>query len=196
MHGAEAWEDYEPGKPRWAASARMVVLSGCSGGGKSSLVGPWAHEGTVRFLPGRQVVREELLVGGPALPWKDTARFAERCIALAVWFFNSARPKGRTVFFDRGVVDAVTALERIGAVPDWAAAVVRHCRYGRRLLMAPPWEALFAADAKRRHGFKEAVAEFETLLASYTAKGYETVELPKVPLADRMAWVEAESEGT
>jgi predicted ATPase len=189
-------EGYAAGNPRWAGHDRMVAVSGCSGGGKSALVAALAARGHGAFPePGRQVVKEELLVDGPALPWRDMGRFAERCIARAVWFFNTARPERGPVFFDRGVVDAVTALERLGPVSDWAAETARRYRYGRRVLVAPPWEALFAGDAERRHGFAEAVAEHEALLASYAAKGYETVELPRAPLAERVRWVEAELEG-
>jgi predicted ATPase len=185
--------EYVAGNPAWAGSDRLVVVSGCSGGGKSALVAALAAQGHATFPePGRQVVREELLVDGPALPWRDPARFAERCIARAVWFFNSARPAGGPVFFDRSVVDAVTALERIGPVPDWAAETARRYRYGRRVFLVPPWEGLFGRDAERRHGFASAVEEYEALLASYAAKGYETVVVPPGSVEERVAFVEAQ----
>jgi predicted ATPase len=187
---------YVAGNPRWAGHDRMVVVSGCSGGGKSALIAALAARGHGAFPePGRQVVKEALLVGEPALPWSDPARFAERCIARAAWFFNMADPAAGPVFFDRGVVDAVTALERNGAVPGWCAEAARRYRYGRRVFLVPPWEALFAGDTERRHGFAEAVAEYEALLASYAAKGYECVVIPRASLAERVAFVEAELDG-
>ena len=187
---------YVAGNPRWSGHDRMVVVSGCSGGGKSALVAALAARGHGAFPePGRQVVREELFVGGPALPWRDAGRFAERCIAGAAWFFNAADPAAGPVFFDRGIVDAVTALERIGEVPDWCAEAARRYRYGRRVFMVPPWPALFAVDAERRHDLDAAEAEYQALLASYAAKGYECVVIPRASLVERVAFVEAELDG-
>ena len=63
-------DSYVAGNPRWAGSDRLVVLSGCSGGGKSALLAEMARRGR-RVFPeaGRQVVREETFIGGGALPW-------------------------------------------------------------------------------------------------------------------------------
>jgi predicted ATPase len=186
-------EAYLAGNPRWSGHPRMVVLSGCSGGGKSTLLAALARKGYTTFPePGRQVVREENLVGGPALPEADPVRFAERCIARASYFFNVAQPERGPVFFDRGIVDTATAMERAGTVPRWAEEAVRLYRYAPRVFLVPPWKELFERDEERRHSFREAEAEYEALLASYPAKGYEPVIVPKGPVASRIAFVEAE----
>jgi predicted ATPase len=184
--------DYVAGNPRWNGGDRLVVVSGCSGGGKSTLLAALAARGFQTWPePGRQVVREELLVRGPALPWTDPMRFAERCLARAVYFYNCARPDDGPVLFDRSVVDAVTAMERLGGAPAHALEAVRRYRYARRVFMVPPWPELFAADPERRHDFAAAVAEYEALLASCAAKGYETVIVPCLGLEERVAFVEA-----
>jgi predicted ATPase len=188
-----ALEDgYVAGNPRWSGSERMVVVSGCSGGGKSALIAVMAARGYPVFPePGRQAVKEEALVGGGALPWTDPAAFAARCIARAAYFFNIADPSVRPVLFDRGIIDAVTALERLGAVPAPCAEAARRYRYGRRVFMAPPWPELFAADSERRHGFEAAVEEYEALIRSYPAHGYEVVVLPRTSIRERADFVEA-----
>jgi predicted ATPase len=184
--------DYVAGNPRWSGSPRLVVVSGCSGGGKSALLAEMAARGYAVFLePGRQVVKEELLIGGDALPWTDAQRFAERCIARAAYFFNTARPEAGPVLFDRSIVDAVAALERIGPVPPHCAAAARAYRYGPRAFMVPPWRELFAADPERRHGFEAAVAEYEALMLAYPAHGYATVVVPKAGVRARADFLEA-----
>lgn len=56
-------------------SERFVVLSGCSGGGKSSLLAALARRGhAVVEEPGRRIVAEETRSGGSALPWTDPER--------------------------------------------------------------------------------------------------------------------------
>ncbi len=183
---------YDPANAALAGSERLVVVSGCSGGGKSTLLAEMARRGFAVFPePGRQIVREQALIGGPGLPWVDPAAFAELALSRAMHFFAMAAAGGRPVLFDRGIVDAVTALERAGRALPHHAEAVRRCRYGPRVFMMPPWEALFAGDDERRHGFAEAVAEYEALMASYAAKGYETVVVPHGPVADRADFLEA-----
>ncbi|MEO0913135.1 MAG: AAA family ATPase [Pseudomonadota bacterium] len=188
--------EYRPGNPEWNGHAGLVVLSGCSGGGKSTLLEALAARGYDVFPePGRQIVREEAFLGGEALPWTDAARFAERCLERAFYFFNLARPEKAPVFFDRSLADAVIALERMGApVPPRFEGILERCRYGR-VFLVPPWEALFAQDAERRHGFAEAVAEYEALLEGYAAWGYAPVVVPKGSVAERVAFLEAALDG-
>ncbi len=53
-------------------SAARVVLSGCSGGGKSTLLAELASRGVPTFVePGREVVRAALAGAGGALPDRD-----------------------------------------------------------------------------------------------------------------------------
>jgi len=184
-------DGYVAGNPRWAGSDRLVVVSGCSGGGKSTLLAAMAARGYPTFPePGRQVVKEEALIGGSAVPWADPAAFAARCVARASYFFNVADPSARPVLFDRGIVDAVTAMARLGEVPAAFAAAVERYRYGRRVFMVPPWPKLFGADAERRHGFEAAVAEYEALMASYPAHGYEVVVVPRGSVRERADFLE------
>ena len=64
---------------------RFVVISGCSGGGKSTLLAELAGRGyAVVEEPGRRIVQEELAASGAALPWVDAAAFAGRAMAVAL----------------------------------------------------------------------------------------------------------------
>jgi predicted ATPase len=88
---------------RGLAIDRVIIISGCSGGGKSTLLDELRRQGypTVEE-PGRRIVNEQLLSGGTALPWTDRVAFARGCIALALSDRKAGRRlKGRWVFFDR-----------------------------------------------------------------------------------------------
>ncbi len=91
---------------------RFVVISGRSGGGKSTLLTELGHRGYATVEePGRRIVAEELLSDGSALPWVDEAAFARRAIALGVTDLAAASQIDGWVFFDRGVIDAAAALQ-------------------------------------------------------------------------------------
>jgi predicted ATPase len=67
------------------AADHFVVMSGCSGGGKSTLLEELRHRGhAVVEEPGRRVVAEEIARGSDALPWTNLAAFARRAIEVAL----------------------------------------------------------------------------------------------------------------
>jgi len=61
-----------------------IVISGCSGGGKSTLLDSLQSQGykTIQEA-GRRVVAAEVELGSEALPWKNMPLFLERAIDLA-----------------------------------------------------------------------------------------------------------------
>jgi predicted ATPase len=168
---------------------RFFVISGCSGGGKSTLIAEFGRRGFKTIEePGRRVVHEELASGGDALPWIDGVAFARRIIALAQEDYDSARTLPDPVFFDRGLVDAAVALEHLTGNPILADLAL-HYRYASPVFLAPPWPELFVSDAERRHDFVSAVAEYERLAAAYPALGYDVILLPRVSVAERLAFI-------
>jgi predicted ATPase len=148
---------------------RFIVISGCSGGGKSTLLAELSRLSFPTIEePGRRVVR--------------------RITAMAQSDYEAARALPGPVFFDRGLIDAAVALEHLTgeAVPTELAA---RRRYASPVFLAPPWPELFVSDAERRHDFASAVAEYDRLAAAYPALGYDVVTLPKVSIAERVVFV-------
>lgn len=185
-------QDYVAGNPRFNGTDRLVVVSGCSGGGKSALLAEMARRG-FRTMPepGRQVVKEQHFIGGDGLPWGNIERFVELCVARAAHFYNVAEPGDGPVLFDRSMVDAVTALARLGfPTPNHLLNALQRYRYARTVFLTPPWQELFAHDEERRHDFDAAVAEYEGLLQAYPANGYEVIEIPKFDLSARATFLE------
>ncbi len=90
---------------------RFVLISGCSGAGKSTLLADLRARGyPVVEEPGRRIIAHELASGGKALPWVDAAAFLHRAIDVALKDMEMAKAHSGWVFFDRGLVDAASAL--------------------------------------------------------------------------------------
>lgn len=176
----------------------LVVISGCSGGGKSSLLAELKARGhRVVEEPGRRIIAEETAVGGSALPWCDLAAFLRRAIAMAIADHAAAAANTGWTFFDRGLIDAAAALQALTGDDVLGPLAAAH-RYHPRMFMAPPWPEIYVADDGRRHSFEAAVAEYDRLSAAYPALGYDVVPLPKLPTAARADFVQgalAESKG-
>jgi predicted ATPase len=162
---------------------RFVVISGCSGGGKSTLLAELARRGhTVVEEPGRRIVREGVL------PWVDGAAFARRAVAMALEDRAAAVGREGWVFFDRGLVDAAAAREHATGETVLEPLGRAH-RYHRRVFLAPPWPEIYVNDPERPHGFEAARAEYERLLTAYEGLDYEVSILPKVDVAARADFV-------
>lgn len=168
----------------------FVVISGCSGGGKSTLLSELEQQGyTVVEEPGRRVVQAETQVGGSALPWVDMAAFLRRAMAVAQEDYEKAGAGGgQWVFFDRGWVDAVSAFEALSGAPHAMQAGLLP-RYHRRVFLTPPWPEIYRQDSERRHDLDAALIEYERLKLAYPLHGYEPVVLPKISVPERAAFV-------
>ncbi|MEO0981620.1 MAG: AAA family ATPase [Pseudomonadota bacterium] len=171
---------------------RRIVLSGCSGGGKSTLLAALARRGFAVFEePGRRIVREQRATGGQALPDVDPAAFLTLTAELARRDFEAA-PPGPS-FFDRSVVDAAAGFDAIeSAKPASVAAAEAACRYDEAVFLAPPWPEIFEQDAERTHDFASAETEYDRLCEAYPKRGYKTIILPKVDIESRVKFVLAE----
>ena len=168
---------------------RFVILSGCSGGGKSTLLEALRlHGHHVVEEPGRRIVMEELNSGGSALPWVDTTAFVRRAIDMSLADREAAAALPGIVFFDRGLIDAASALEHLTGEPALTSYGQLH-RYNKHVFLTPPWPEIYVDDRERRHDLSEAIAEYERLSVDYPALGYEIHILPKVGVADRADFV-------
>jgi predicted ATPase len=167
----------------------FVTISGCSSGGKSTLLAELRRRGFATVEePGRRIVAEELKGGGRALPWVDAVAFLRRAIDVSLADRADADSSVRWVFFDRGLIDAAAGLEHLTGEPV-IESLGRVYRYNKRVFLAPPWPEIYTLDHERRHDFAEAVAEYDRLIAVYPALGYDIQVLPKVSVAERANWI-------
>ena len=163
----------------------FVVISGCSGGGKSTLLDALNDRGHhIVKEPGRRIVAEELARGGSALPWENPAAFARRAIRLSIADRDCSGKRSGWVFFDRGLIDAASALEDLTGKPILRRLAERR-RYNKNVFLTPPWPEIYVRDDERRHDFARGVVEYTRLCKVYPSLGYDVHILPKVSVADR-----------
>lgn len=135
-----------------------VVLSGCSGGGKSTLLLELTRRGFPTVPePGRRIVEQEMRVGGDALPWVNLKAFAKRAVEMALFDLKDSDSAAGWIFFDRGLVDAAVAFQR-SAGESAAIILKQNRRYYQKVFLAPPWPEIFVEDGERRHSFADAVS--------------------------------------
>jgi len=170
---------------------RRILVTGGPGSGKTSLIEALAAAGHATSPEaGRAVIRRQQAIDGQALPWKDRALFAELMLDRDLEAHARAGDEDGPVFFDRGLPDVVGYLTLCGLpVPAHVERTARDIRYDRQVFIAPVWPEIFSRDAERRQNLDEAHRTFDAMVEVYPRFGYDLIELPKAPVAERVAFV-------
>ncbi len=169
----------------------LFVVTGGPGTGKSTLIEALARHG-IGHMPeaGRAIIRDQVNIGGPALPWGDRALYAELMLGWELRSYHEAETMPGPVVMDRGIPDVIGYLRLINLqVPVHAEVAAQRYRYNRTVFLAPYWEEIFAQDAERKQGCEEAEATGRMMKETYEGLGYELVELPKASVEERVAFV-------
>jgi predicted ATPase len=170
---------------------RFVVVTGGPGAGKTTLIDALEREGYARTIEaGRAIIREQTEQNGGALPAIEPATFGARMFEWELRSYHAAQAHPGITIFDRGIPDLIGYYALIGRkMPDDVRSAADLYRYNRRVFVAPPWRKIFTQDAERKQDFSEAVATYLAMVGAYSACGYELVELPCVPVAERVRFV-------
>ncbi|KZE30599.1 AAA family ATPase [Chelatococcus daeguensis] len=177
------------------ATDRFFVLTGGPGSGKTTLLAALAAAGhTVSPEAGRAIIRNQQAIGGPALPSADPALYAELMLAHDLAAHRRHLNGDGLVFFDRGIPDIAGYLDLVGlARPAHLERAIACSRYNRRVFICPPWPEIFTQDAERRQTLEEAERTHAAMVRIYDETGYDLIEVPRLPTAERAAFILASS---
>ena len=167
----------------------LILITGASGGGKSSLLDELALRGhrTVPE-PGRRIVKDQLANGEVDLPWNDMAAFASRVLEMTKDDLESLADGDGPIFFDRGSVDAAVALHHSTGRP-LADSLGDAPAYDALVFVAPPWPEIYEQDEERRHGLEDATAEYHRICTALDRLGYLQCKQKKTTVKDRADFV-------
>ncbi|THJ46356.1 AAA family ATPase, partial [Candidatus Frankia alpina] len=139
---------------------------------------------------GRQILRDQISVGGSARHQTDSLLFAEIMLSWDMRSHHEATRQAGTVFFDRGVPDVVGYYLLLGQpIPAHVTAAAQKFRYHHRVFLAPPWPEIYTHDRERIQDFDEAVRTHNAMADTYTRHGYQLISLPKIDVDSRAEFI-------
>ncbi len=170
---------------------KFFVLTGGPSSGKSALIDALERAGYARSVEaGRAIIQNQMLIGGHALPWDDRILFSEMMLCWEMRSYHIAQQRNGPVFFDRGIPDVLGYLRLIGQpIPHHLHKAAEIFRYDARAFVAPPWREIFHQDRERKQDFDEAIRTYDAMCATYPEYGYKLIELPRLPVDERVAFV-------
>ncbi len=168
---------------------KFIIISGCSGGGKSTLISELSNQGYAAVEEvGRKIVKEQTQNNGGITPWERPDEFCELLISKSIDAYYQAKEmknvKENIIFFDRSFLEGVSFFQTLNK--HEYDHLIYELRYYQTIFMAPPWQEIFIQDDERRHSFEKGVEEYNRLLKFYSQYGYSIIELPKIGIKERI----------
>lgn len=167
----------------------IFVITGGPSVGKTALLNGLRARGCICFDEvARQIINEQLKVGGDIVPWIKLDLFNQHVLVRMLEQFSSATSEPH--FFDRGLPDNVGYL-RLGNAPlrpELKEALELH-RYNKKVFFLEPWKEIYINDAVRKEPFEFALKISDHIKNAYLEFGYDVVPVPKVSVEERVEFV-------
>ena len=168
-----------------------IIITGGPGSGKSTLLTKLEQNGH-HCVPevSRQLIQQQTVLGSNCVPWNDLNCFARLSLDKMILDYNTADQTDTISFFDRGIPDVIAYL-KAGYLPvdPLFYDVAEQYRYESFVYIAPPWKEIYVNDNERWQTFEEACVLYEMLVSVYSDLRYNIIELPLVPVKERVDFV-------
>ena len=166
------------------------IITGGPGSGKTSLIRQLESDG-YHCSPeaSRQLIIEQIALQSDSLPWLNLPAFADLALERMLALYREAQHASIT-FFDRGVPDIIAYLESADlSVPEKYFEATEECNYDQMVFILPPWEEIYVNDSERWQSFEESVLIYEAIKKAYIKLNFNLIEVPKMPVEDRTAFI-------
>ena len=171
------------------ALGRLIALTGGPGAGKTAVISELRLRG-YHCTPdsARAIIRERVSKG--LAPRPPPREFAEQVLSRDAEQYQRMAHAIGSVFFDRGVVDALGMVNQLGPLPAGELrGRLASYPYFRTAFCFPPWGEIYTTDAERDHTFAHAVAVHREVAAWYARCGYDLIEVPRVTVQERCEFI-------
>jgi predicted ATPase len=166
-----------------------VVFTGGPGVGKTTLLLALQARGYAIVGDSARAIIQDRRRRGLS-PRPNAYEFAQEVLRMDVGNYARHAATSGLVFFDRSVLDALGMLNQVAPISESELrAWLSRYQYSSKVFVFPPWEAIYANDAERDHTFEHVEAVHRGVQEWYRRCQYGALEVPKVPVSERCAYV-------
>jgi predicted ATPase len=170
------------------ANLRFVITGG-PGAGKTTMLNALAERGYIYVSESARAIIRKRLASGLS-PRPPLEQFGSDILHMDIARYWETRVTEHPVFFDRGIVDAIYILDQQNAIsPGQVEEYVQWFPYNKVVFLMPPWQEIYSTDAERDQTFSESVQVFEGLRKWYARWRYETIEVPRTAIEQRVDFI-------
>jgi predicted ATPase len=170
---------------------KKIVITGGPGTGKSSIIRQLEKNGYECLHEiSRQVTLEAQKQGISQLFLEKPLLFSEKLLEGRTIQYKEADMLAKDiVFIDRGIPDVLAYMEYFKTdYPHYFRESCKLYPYDKVFIL-PPWEDIYQSDNERYESYKDAETISKYLFETYKNYGYSPIEIPKAPIADRVAFI-------
>jgi len=166
-----------------------IVITGGPGSGKTTLLLALLARGhTIVGDSPRAIIQDRRRRG--LSPRPEAYEFVHETLRMDIENFVRHAATPGDVFFERGVLDALCGLDVVSPLNESELSVwLSTYQYCSKVFVLPPWKAIYVNDAERDHTFEHAESIDRIAQDWYRRCGYQVIEVPRVPVAERCAYV-------
>ena len=169
---------------------RRYIITGAPGTGKTAIINALMKKGySCAVEISREIITEQLSIGGDILPWKNQIAFENHIANLRKeQYLNSS--KNNNYFFDRSSIDCVAYLMANKlAITTEINQIIEQCVFNKEVFITPFWEEIYINDGERVEGIQEAINIENSLIETYKSLGYTLVKVPKLSVNERVNFI-------
>ncbi len=171
-------------------SNQHFIITGGPSTGKSSVLAELRKRGFECFEEiARQVIKENQEKGSSVLPWVDMLAFSDEVFNRMI-LLNKDLPNNKTCFLDRSIIDLIGYMNFASKeAPSRYADGAKASSYAKTVFYMPFWSGIYANDDQRLESTEEAQKIDQGLRKAYTDLDYKLVEVPMLPVPERVDFI-------
>ena len=169
---------------------QKYIITGAPGTGKTAIINALMQKGySCAEEISREIIAEQLSIGGDILPWKNQIVFENHIANLRKeQYLNSSENKN--YFFDRSSIDCSAYLKanKLGITTE-ITQIIKQCVFNNKVFITPFWEEIYINDGERMEDIKAATNIESSIIETYKSLGYTLVKVPKLSVSERVNFI-------
>ena len=169
---------------------RKYIITGAPGTGKTTIINALIKKGySCAEEISRELIAEQLSIGGDILPWKNQIAFENHIANLRKQQYLNCSEK-ENYFFDRSSIDCIAYLKANKLeITNEISQITKECIFNKQVFITPLWEEIYINDGERIEDIKSALNIENSIIKTYKSLGYNLITVPKLSVKERVSFI-------